>query len=76
MSWPAIIQTALGIITAVLGYLRERRLIDGALAQAVSSHLKGALDEIAKANAVRDSVRIGAAVHPERLRDDDGFRRD
>jgi len=76
MSWTALNQAALGIITAVLGYLRERRLVDGALAEALNKHLQGALDEIKKANAARDAVRVGAASHPERLRDDDGFKRD
>jgi hypothetical protein len=76
MSWAALIQSALGMIAAVLSYLRERRLIDGALAEAVNKHLEGALDDIAKANRTRDSVRADAALHPERLHDDDGFRRD
>jgi hypothetical protein len=76
MSWVALIQSALGIIAAVLNYLRERRLVDGALAEAVNNHLQGALDDIAKANQARDSVRVDSALHPERLHDDDGFRRD
>jgi hypothetical protein len=76
MSWLALIQSALTIVAAVLSYLRERRLVDGAVAEAVNKHLQGALDDIAKANEARDSVRVDAALHPERLRDDDGFRRD
>lgn len=76
MNWLGLIQTALGAIAAVIGYLKERELIDGAVASALNVHLKGALDEISRANAARDAVRVDALKHPDRLHDDDGFRRD
>jgi len=76
VTWLGVIQSLLGIIGTVMGYLRERKLIDGAIAEAVNLHLSRAIDEITKANAARDRIRSDAVRHPERLHDDDGFRRD
>jgi len=44
--------------------------------QQQNADLKGQLDGIKKANDARDAVRADIAAHPDRLRDDDGFRAD
>jgi len=75
MTWLTLLKAMVVAASAFATWLRDRRLIDGARAETLSANLKSALDEIAAANAARDSVRRGLVRDPERLRDDDGFRR-
>src|SRR5512146_743854 len=57
-----------------LGLLKALLIAAGA-AEAIAAQLKGALDEIARADSARDSVRRDLERDPSRLRDDDGFER-
>ena len=75
MTWLTLLKAMVVAASAFAAWLRDRQLIDGACAETLSANLKSALDEIAAANAARDSVRRGLVRDPERLRDDDGFRR-
>ena len=75
MTWLGLIQALLTAVSALAAALGNRRLIDAGAAQAVAAHLAAALDEIGRADAVRDSVRRDLEREPERLRDDDGFKR-
>ena len=76
MTWLGIVKAALIALSAFASWLRNRALIDAGAAEAVAAHLAGALDEIGRAQAARDSVRDVLLRHPDRVRDDDEFRRD
>lgn len=72
----ALIATALKIVSAAVTYFSQKKLVDDALAAALGVHLQAALKEIQDAQTIRDTVRADAVAHPERVRDDDGFRGD
>jgi threonine synthase len=56
-------------------YLAERRLLKAGEAEAVSNLLKGQADAFRRAAKIRDDVARDLDAHPERVRDEDGFRR-
>lgn len=68
MAWGTLLVALLKIIEIVGTYVSNRRLMDAAQSQLVADALKRA----------NDALRAGAAVDtsPDRLRDDDGFKRD
>ena len=75
MTWLAILKAVLVASGALLGWLKQRELLDAGEAQAISAHLTAALGEIEKANAARNTVRASVERDPASLRDDDGFKR-
>lgn len=68
MTWLTVIATVLGIIANVISYLKERKLVDAAIAEVVANNLKASLDEIHRANKVRADVRADLAANPDKLR--------
>ena len=76
MSWVAIIAAIFKAVAAAVDYLQKKQAMDAAAAEIFSRYAKGALDEIQAANAARAAVKSDAVLHPERVRDTDGFRRD
>lgn len=60
---------------ALAAWLRSRGRLEIDTAEAIASGLKKVRDEIAKANAARDSVRGDSGRRPDGLRHDDGFER-
>jgi Zn-dependent protease with chaperone function len=68
MTWLTVISTVLGIIASVISYLKEKKLVDAAIAEVVANNLKASLDEIQRANKVRDAVRADLAANPDKLR--------
>jgi len=76
MSWVAIIAAIFKAIGAAVDYLQKKQAIDAASAEIFSRYAKGALDEIRVANEARVAVKSDVVLHPERVRDTDGFRRD
>lgn len=75
MNWLGLLKAAVLALSAFAAWLRERRLLEAGKAESIAAHLKGALDEIARADAARDGVRRALEREPRILRDDDGFRR-
>lgn len=76
MTWLTVISTVLGILASVISYLKERKLVDAAIAEVVANNLKASLDEIQRANKVRDAVRADLTARPERVREPDKNSRD
>lgn len=72
--WLSIVSAALTIISGLVGYFKDKKLIEAATAEVLAAHLKGALDEIQRADAVRDSVRKHFTA--DLLPSDDPNRRD
>jgi hypothetical protein len=75
MNWLSIIGTILSLTNSLIGYLRERKLIEGAVAEEMLKANNATLDAISRASKARQAVRDELNKHPERMRDDDGFRR-
>lgn len=68
MTWLTVISTVLGIIASIISYLKEKKLVDAAIAEVVAHNLKASLDEIQRANKVRAAVRADLAANPDKLR--------
>lgn len=71
----SIISAVLAIARFLLEYAQQKKWMEAGAAAAAMKGLQDADNAIAKANAARAAVRDDAVRHPERLRDDDGFRR-
>lgn len=71
----SIISAVLAIARFLLEYAQQKKWMEAGAAMAALKGLQDADNAIAKANAARAAVRDDAVRHPERLRDDDGFRR-
>ncbi len=72
----AIARGALTVAVYATEQLERRQHITAAKNETLVRQLKGAMDEISRAQKIRDRVRAELRAHPERLRDDDGFKRD
>jgi hypothetical protein len=75
MNWLTVLSALARIVLAILEMARERRAQGAGRAEAIAESATHALDLIRKARDARRAA-ADAAVDPERLRDDDGFRRD
>jgi hypothetical protein len=74
VTWFGILKALVLAIMGVADWLRNRKLSADASAGPVASRPGSAPDEVAAENA-HESVRVALGRNPERLRDDDGFRR-
>ena len=75
MAWLGILKALVLALGSFATWMRNRQLIEAGRAEAIGVNLKAVLDEIAKADAARDGVRLAVERDPSRLRDDDGFKR-
>lgn len=76
VSWLSLIAAAIGLIRSLVEYLRDRQVIDGAVAEALLKSNREALDVIERANKAREGVRADIERNPANLMSDDGFKRD
>lgn len=76
MTWLRTLAAVVAIVAAIVDWLKKRGTISEVRADIMGIHLQGVLDEIDQAQTERDRVRTDLSAHPERVRDDDGFRRD
>lgn len=75
MSALSLISAALSLLRLVVGYFRDRRLIEAGAAASVMKNLVEASNEIERASATREAARRYNELNPDRVRDDDGFKR-
>jgi hypothetical protein len=75
MTWLGVLGALLTAIGTLVGWLRNRQLLEAGRDAADAADLKSALDENAVAKEARDAVRVALEREPLRLRDDDGFKR-
>jgi hypothetical protein len=75
MTWPTVLSALLKLVLVILEMARQRQAEGAGRAEALAESATNALDLIRKA---RDARRAASddARDPNRLRDDDGFRRD
>ena len=56
------------LLSGLMGYFRDKKLTDGAVAEFRVVSLQAELHDIQKANQARDAVRAAAAADPSVLR--------
>ena len=64
------------LLSGLMGYFRDKKLTDGAVAEARVVSLQAELHDIQKANQARDAVRDAIAADPSLLRAADPNSRD
>ena len=64
------------LLSGLMGYFRDKKLTDGAVAEARVESLQAELHDIQKANQARDAVRAVIAADPSVLRATDPDSRD
>lgn len=64
------------LLSGLMGYFRDKKLTDGAVAEATVKSLQARLHDIQKANQSRDAVRAAIAADPGLLRAPDPNSRD
>ena len=60
-TWLGLVKTAISLVTTLVGYLRDKKLIEGAEAKVVLKSLQEADETIKRVKAARDSVNHDAA---------------
>jgi hypothetical protein len=75
VTWLAILKAMLTVAGTLLGWMKERQLLEAGRAEAAATNLRRALDEIASANEARTRMRRDIGRDPSSLRGDDGFKR-
>lgn len=75
MNWLGLVLAILAIARAILELVGQKRGADAAAAREALASLEKASARIQTAVQARAAVRDDLNRHPERLRDDDGFRR-
>jgi hypothetical protein len=77
MNWLSIVGAILSLTNSLIGYLRERKLIEGAVAEVLLENAKDSLEVIDRANKAREAVRADAARDPDSvMRPDEHTRKD
>lgn len=56
MTWLAVLRLLLGLADTVLGYVREKQLIEAGEAKAIAANLKASIDVMEKARKARDAA--------------------
>ena len=64
------------LLSGLMGYFRDKKLTDGAVAETRVVSLQAELHDIQKANQARDAVRAAIAADPSVLRAADPDSRD
>jgi len=64
------------LLSGLMGYFRDKKLTDGAVAEATVKSLQARFHDIQKANQARDAVRAAIAADPGLLRAPDPNSRD
>ncbi|GGB55217.1 hypothetical protein GCM10011316_29110 [Roseibium aquae] len=76
MGWLAVLKALSAFLAEIAATVRTRRLLAAGRAEAVAQSLTEAAHALERARAAEGAVRAELDAHPDRLRDDDGFRRD
>ncbi|MBT9293320.1 hypothetical protein [Prosthecodimorpha staleyi] len=76
MNWLALILGLVRLAQSLADWRARTEAADGATAKVVADALNRSLDEVAAARSARQDMRADLdRGGPDRLRDDDGFRR-
>lgn len=76
MDWLALALGLVKLLGGFVGWLHDKQMLSAGQAQEVAAEMKAQTDAINRALATREAVRADVAKHPDRVSDDDGFRRE
>ncbi len=76
MSWLALLKLVLQIAARLTEIARDKRLMDAGEAKALSASLTEHQGRVSRAMKIRREVAKSLKEFPDRIRDDDGHRRD
>jgi hypothetical protein len=75
VNWLALVMGLLKTTSAIVTYLNQKKLMEAGAAEAALAALERANEAIAKGRMARQSANADLDLHPERLRQSDGFKR-
>ena len=75
MNWISALGALLGFLREVSAGMRERQIRNGGRAEAVAAFFAEATNALQKARTAELGMEHELNAHPDRLHDDDGFRR-
>ena len=76
MDWLALILGLVKLVGAFTNWLHDKQMIDAGQSKQIAAEMEKQHGILTKAIAAREAVRDNLARHPDKLRDDDGFRID
>ncbi|MEP2707793.1 MAG: hypothetical protein ABJQ71_15195 [Roseibium sp.] len=76
MQWLAALRAVAGFLREITALVRERQLLKAGRAEAIAETFKEAANALQHARNAEHAIRAELDAHPDRLHDDDGFRRD
>ncbi|MDE2444784.1 MAG: hypothetical protein KGO94_01315 [Alphaproteobacteria bacterium] len=75
MSWLALAMALVKLTSGIITTLNEKKLIEAGAAKAALAALEKANAAISRAQKARQNSNADLELHPDRLRDTDGFKR-
>lgn len=76
MNWLAILKLVLQVAARLIEIVRDKRLMDAGEAKALSASLIEQQGRVSRSQKIRREVAKSLKEFPDRIRDDDGHRRD
>jgi len=76
MGFLGILQSVAALAATLTNWLHERQIIDLATKAAWAQKLNEVNDALNRARAARNGTQLDLDQHPDRLHDDDGWKRD
>jgi ribosome biogenesis protein Tsr3 len=76
MGFLGILQSVAALAATLTNWLHERQIIDLATKAAWAQKLNEVNDALNRVRAARNGTQLDLDQHPDRLHDDDGFKRD
>ena len=75
MSWVSVALALMKLASALVSYMHDNKMIEAGAAMEALKSLEKANEAIATGRKAREDSHIDSELHPERLRNDDGFKR-
>lgn len=76
MSIISIIASIFSILSRVINWMHEQKMIDAGKTEQIAKNLQIQMDDLIKATKAREEARKENELHPEKIKDDDDFRRE
>jgi hypothetical protein len=76
MDWLGLALALVKLVGAFTNWLHDKQMIDAGQSKQIAKELESQHEVLVKAIKAREAVRADAAAHPDRVQDNDGFRRD
>lgn len=76
MDWLGLALALVKLVGAFTNWLHDKQMIDAGQSKQIAKELEKQHGILTKAIAAREAVRADLTKHPDRVPDDDRFRRD